>query len=106
MAELTATPVINQGFFLDGKWIETGDPVEIRSPYDGSPVGHIFQARQEHAEAAIAAAVKAFERQRVLRRVAETISQRKEEFARPMALEAGKPLKIARTEVDRAIFTF
>ena len=115
MAEMTATPVINQGFFLDGKWIETGDPVEIRSPYDGSPVGHIFQARQEHAEAAIAAAVKAFattkrlpafERQRVLRRVAETISQRKEEFARTMALEAGKPLKIARTEVDRAIFTF
>jgi len=115
MAEMTATPVITQGFFLDGKWIETGDPVEIRSPYDGSPVGHIFQARQEHAEAAIAAAVKAFattkrlpafERQRVLRRVAETISQRKEEFARTMALEAGKPLKIARTEVDRAIFTF
>jgi acyl-CoA reductase-like NAD-dependent aldehyde dehydrogenase len=115
MAEMTATPVINQGFFLDGKWIESGDPVEIRSPYDGSPVGHIFQARQEHAEAAIAAAVKAFattkrlpafERQRVLRRVAETISQRKEEFARTMALEAGKPLKIARTEVDRAIFTF
>jgi len=115
MAEMTATPVITQGFFLDGKWIETGDPVEIRSPYDGSPVAHIFQARQEHAEAAIAAAVKAFattkrlpafERQRVLRRVAETISQRKEEFARTMALEAGKPLKIARTEVDRAIFTF
>jgi acyl-CoA reductase-like NAD-dependent aldehyde dehydrogenase len=115
MAEMTATPVINQGFFLDGKWIEAGDPVEIRSPYDNSPVGHIFQAKREHADAAIAAAVKAFattkrlpafERQRVLRRVAETISQRKEEFARTMALEAGKPLKIARTEVDRAIFTF
>jgi len=29
MAEMTATPVITQGFFLDGKWIETGDPVEI-----------------------------------------------------------------------------
>jgi acyl-CoA reductase-like NAD-dependent aldehyde dehydrogenase len=115
MAEMTATPVSTQGFFLDGKWIEAGDPVEIRSPYDGSPVGHIFQARHEHAEAAIAAAVKAFgttrrlpafERQRVLRRVAETITQRKEEFARTMALESGKPLKLSRTEVDRAIFTF
>jgi acyl-CoA reductase-like NAD-dependent aldehyde dehydrogenase len=115
MAEMIATPVSTQGFFLDGKWTEAGDPVEIRSPYDGSPVGQVFQARREHAEAAIAAAVKAFgttkrlpafERQRVLRRVAETISQRKEEFARTMALEAGKPLKIARTEVDRAIFTF
>ena len=34
------------------------------------------------------------------------IAERKEEFARTLALEAGKPIKAARTEVDRAIFTF
>src|ERR1700751_868429 len=32
--------------------------------------------------------------------------ERKEEFARTLAQEAGKPIKAARTEVDRAIFTF
>ncbi len=115
MAQMTATPVSTQGFFLDGKWIEAGDPVEIRSPYDQSTVGHVFQARRAHAEAAIAAAVKAFgttkrlpafERQRVLRQVAATITARKEEFARTMAAESGKPLKVARTEVERGIFTF
>lgn len=115
MAQMTATPVSTQGFFLDGKWIEAGDPVEIRSPYDQSTVGHVFQARREHAEAAIASAVKAFgttrrlpafERQRVLRQVAATITARKEEFARTMAQESGKPLKVARTEVERGIFTF
>jgi len=115
MAQMTATPVSTQGFFVDGKWIEEGDPVEIRAPYDGTVIASVFQGRREHAEAAIAAAVKAFgttrrlpafERQRVLRRVSENITERKQEFARTMAQEAGKPIKAARTEVERAIFTF
>ena len=42
----------------------------------------------------------------MLRRVSENISERKQEFARTMAQEAGKPIKAARTEVERAIFTF
>jgi glyceraldehyde-3-phosphate dehydrogenase (NADP+) len=38
--------------------------------------------------------------------VSENITERKQEFARTMAQEAGKPIKAARTEVERAIFTF
>jgi acyl-CoA reductase-like NAD-dependent aldehyde dehydrogenase len=115
MAQMTATPVSTQGFLVDGKWIEEGEVIEIRAPYDGSVVGRVFQGTRAHAEAAIAASVKAFgttrrlpafERQRVLRRVVEGITERKEEFARTMAQEAGKPIKASRTEVDRAIFTF
>src|ERR1700732_3721013 len=115
MAQMTVTPVATHAFLLDGKWIEGGDELEIRAPYDGSVVGRVFQGRREHADAAIAAAVKAFgttrrlpafERQRVLRRVAENIAQRKEEFAHTLAEEAGKPIKAARSEVERSIFTF
>jgi acyl-CoA reductase-like NAD-dependent aldehyde dehydrogenase len=115
MAQMIATPVSTQGFFLDGKWVEEGDLVEVRAPYDGSVIANVFQGTRQHAEKAIAAAAKAFgttrrlpafERQRVLRRVAETIAQRAEEFARIMAQEAGKPIKAARTEVERSIFTF
>src|SRR6202022_4608606 len=115
MVQMTATPVGTQGFFVDGRWIEEGDVVEIRAPYDGSVIASVFQGRRQHAEAAIAAAVKAFgttrrlpafERQRVLRRVAEGITERKAEFARTLAQEAGKPIKASRTEVERAIFTF
>jgi acyl-CoA reductase-like NAD-dependent aldehyde dehydrogenase len=115
MSQMVATPVATHAFLLDGKWIEEGDQIEVRAPYDGSVVGRVFQGRREHADAAIAAAVKAFgttrrlpafERQRVLRRVAESIAQRKEEFAHTLAHEAGKPIKAARTEVDRTIFTF
>jgi len=115
MAQMTATPVTTQGFLVDGKWIAEGDPVEIRAPYDRSVIGRVFQGRREHAEAAIAAAVKAFgttrrlpafERQRMLRRVAQGLTERKEEFAHTMAQEAGKPIKAARTEVERSVFTF
>ena len=122
MAEMTSTveipvekPAATHGFFIDGHWADDGDVVEVRSPFDGAVVGRVTQARREHAEAAIAAAVKAFgttrrlpafERQRVLRRVAQSIAERREEFSRTIVQEAGKPIKAARTEVDRAIFIF
>jgi acyl-CoA reductase-like NAD-dependent aldehyde dehydrogenase len=115
MAELTIAPVATHGFYLDGKWVEDGDVVEVRAPYDGSVIARVVQGRREHADAAIAAAVKAFgttrrlpafERQRVLRQISAGIAERKEEFSRTLALEAGKPIKAARQEVERAIFTF
>ena len=115
MAQMTIAEVATHGFLVDGKWVEDGDIIDIKAPYDGAIVGRVFQGRRPHAEAAIAAAVKAFgttrrlpafERQRVLRRVAEGIAKRKEEFSRTLCQEAGKPIKAARTEVERAIFTF
>src|SRR5881398_79833 len=115
MAEMTIAPVATHSFFVDGRWQQEGDIVEIRSPYDGNLVARVAQGRKEHAEAAIAAAVKAFgttrrlpafERQRILRQIVAFMIERKEEFARTLAQEAGKPIKAARTEVERAIFTF
>ena len=115
MAQMTIADVATHGFLVDGKWVEDGDVIDIKAPYDGAIVGRVFQGRRSHAEGAIAAAVKAFgttrrlpafERQRVLRRVAEGIAKRKEEFSRTLCQEAGKPIKAARTEVERAIFTF
>ena len=115
MAQMTIVEVATHGFLVDGKWVEDGDVIDIKAPYDGAIVGRVFQGRRSQAEAAIAAAVKAFgttrrlpafERQRVLRRVAEGIAKRKEEFSRTLCQEAGKPIKAARTEVERAIFTF
>ena len=115
MAEMTSTPVRTRGFYLSGKWLEEGTPLEIRAPYDGTPLAEVIQATREHAERAIDAASRAFgstrrlpafERQRVLRSIAQQIISRKQEFANTLAQEAGKPLKAARTEVERAIFTF
>src|SRR5258708_221833 len=113
MGESRVNQVATHGFFLDGKGLEGGDMVECRAPYAGALIAHVYRGRREHADAAIAAAVKAFgttrrlpafERQRVLRQIATGIHDRKEEFSRTIALEAGKPIKSARTEVDRAVF--
>lgn len=115
MAQMTTTPVRTQRFYLQGKWVEEGTPVEIHAPYDGAPLAQVFQGTREHAEQAIRAAVRAlgttrklpaFERQRVLRSISQYITARKEEFSRTLAQEAGKPIRAARTEIERAIFTF
>ncbi len=111
----TAANVRNYPFLLNGKLLNEGDPVEIRAPWDGRVAGVVYRATRKHAEAAIEAACRAFEttrklpafeRQRVLRAIAQGVAQRREEFGRVMAQEAGKPLAQARAEVDRAIFTF
>jgi len=112
----TAIPAARtRGFLLDGKWTTEGRRVEIHSPFDQSVVGTVCFAGRAQVAEAIAAAVRAFEvtrklpsyeRQRVLRTVSHQIAERREEFARSIALEAGKPIQTARAEVDRAIFTF
>lgn len=96
MAHMTATPVRTHGFYLRGKWVEEGTPVEICAPYDGAPIAQVFQATREHVEKAIQGAVgafgtmrklPAFERQRVLRSIAQQMTSRKEDFARTLALK-------------------
>ncbi len=87
----------------------------MHSPYSGEVVSQVVVATRAQAEEAIAGAVAAFavtgkmpayDRQRVLERVSAGIAARGEEFARTMALEAGKPIRTARAEVSRAVFTF
>ena len=43
MAELTAAPVATRGFFLDGKWLEQGEVVDIHAPYDGSLIARVHR---------------------------------------------------------------
>ena len=87
----------------------------IRSPYDGSVVGHAALADRADVETAIDAAVAsaravadmpAHARAAVLGRIADGVTGRKEEMARLLAAEAGKPVALARTEIERATFVF
>jgi len=100
---------------LGGEQVETGETYEVCSPYDGAPVALVHRAGPDEVERAIAGAVAAFEttrhlpswqREDVLKRIAQGILARRDELAEVIALEAGKPIKIARVEVDRAAFTF
>jgi glyceraldehyde-3-phosphate dehydrogenase (NADP+) len=103
------------GVLVGGDRRETGDTYEVRSPYDDSLAAVVHRAGAAEIESAIARAVSAFETTRrlpswkradVLERVSGAIAARRDELARTIALEAGKPIKTARVEVDRASFTF
>jgi acyl-CoA reductase-like NAD-dependent aldehyde dehydrogenase len=115
MSTVLTTASFDFGFLLDGKWHTSGERIEIRSPGTHQMVGTTVRATSVHAEAAIAAAVRAFEttrkmggyeRQRILRAIASGVEKHRDELARIMTLEAGKPLKASRVEVDRSVFTF
>lgn len=98
-----------------GEQVAAGHPFVVRSPYDGSAVAVVHRAGPAEIERAIAAAARAFtltralptwKRAAVLEAISGAIASRRVELAELMALEAGKPLKSARVEVDRAVFTF
>ena len=100
---------------VGGGHVETGDTYAVRSPYDDAPIALIHRAGPDEIEASIAAAAAAFEttkrlasheRASVLERVSRLIAERRDELARTIALEAGKPVKVAKIEADRASFTF
>ncbi len=85
----------------------------IRSPYDGSVVGHMPISDEAGIEAAITRAQRAFTtlkrlprfaRGDVLDRASVMLRNRRDEFVKLIAAEAGKPLYDARGEVSRAIF--
>ena len=96
---------------IDGQWVDSAARLDVVNPYDGSAVGAVPAGTAEHAKAAHAAAATALrraprpsqaERAEVLERARAGLLARREEFARCMAEEAGKPLAAARAEVDRA----
>jgi acyl-CoA reductase-like NAD-dependent aldehyde dehydrogenase len=115
MATQTNVAAKSWGLFVDGKWLNEGEPADVHSPYDHFVVGEVHLGSAAHAETAVRAAQRAFEttkkspsyeRKRILNAISEGIRLRREEFSQLMCLEAGKPLKTARAEVDRAVFTF
>jgi acyl-CoA reductase-like NAD-dependent aldehyde dehydrogenase len=85
----------------------------VRSPYSGEPIGRVPQAGAEHARRAVDAAARAMadpmpahKRAEILDGVAALLRERRDEVAATISAEAGKPLKAARVEAERAVSTF
>jgi acyl-CoA reductase-like NAD-dependent aldehyde dehydrogenase len=108
-------PGTQTGFLLCGKeWLE-GDALEVRSPWDQGLVGRVTIATRADARQAVHHAVASLRRLRALPRwkrreiledVAAALIEQKERFAQLIVAEAGKPIRLARAEVDRAVLTF
>jgi len=99
--------------FVGGEWLETGDWIDVRSPYSGEVVGRVPKAGANETRRAIDAAVEAMReplpahrRAEILVKVAGAIGRRREELAQTICAEAGKPLKTARAEASRAMSTY
>jgi acyl-CoA reductase-like NAD-dependent aldehyde dehydrogenase len=108
-------PGTQTGFLLCGKEWNDGETLEVRSPWDRGLVGRVSVATRADARQAVQHAVASMRRTRALPRwkrreiledVASALIEQKERFAKLIVAEAGKPLRLARAEVDRAVLTF
>jgi acyl-CoA reductase-like NAD-dependent aldehyde dehydrogenase len=108
-----ATTVAEHKLFVAGEWVETGDWIEVRSPYSAEVVGRVAKGGATETSRAIDAAEQALQeplpahkRAEILVKVVAGIARRHDEIARQISDEAGKPLKAARVEASRAMSTY
>lgn len=101
--------------FLAGRWEDGEDVLPVVSPYSGQRIAEVALAGSATVVEAVSAAELAFQTMRrlasyaraeILRKTSAWITERREDFARAICLENGKPIRLARTEADRAAHTF
>ena len=102
-------------YYLANKAVASKTTLDVLDKYTGKVATKVAKADAKAVETAIAAAVKAtramrefkpHQRQAVLMHCVQRFSERAEELALALCIEAGKPIKDARGEVTRLIDTF
>jgi acyl-CoA reductase-like NAD-dependent aldehyde dehydrogenase len=108
-----AVTVTERKLLIGGEWVETGEWLEVRSPFSGEVVGRVAKAGAGEARAAIDAGEQAMaeplpahKRAEILVKIVAGIARRHDEIANQITAEAGKPLKAARVETSRAMSTY
>ena len=112
---MTPQPPRTVDLFVNGRWQppQAGQYEPATSPVTGELIGQVAQGDRADADAAVQAAAAAlgqwasataFERARALHRVADACQRRRDELARALTLDQGKPLQAeAYPEVDDLI---
>jgi acyl-CoA reductase-like NAD-dependent aldehyde dehydrogenase len=98
---------------IDGELVTGSASTEVRAPYDGTLLGSIPSLGAAEVDRAVAAAKKAlhddplpqWRRAEILDKAVLLLTERQEDFARCVALEAAKPIRTARAEAQRAVST-
>lgn len=107
--------MITQGVCIGGEFRNLQDSIEVKSPFDNKLVGICSLAGTKELEEAIALAqscqnemanMPSYQRQDILNGIASGLERERNDLAKLLALEAGKPLKYSLGEVDRAIQTY
>src|ERR1700687_1238273 len=99
---------------IGGEWVRTPTLRTITLPYDGSPVGEVYDADAATADRAVTAAqagaaevakLTQYERAELLDRMRRLLERDAAEFAYLISCESGKPIREGRLEVDRSVQT-
>ena len=102
-------------FLLGDHSVRTEETAAVHDPYDGALVAEVCVAGAKEIGEVLDLAACTFkearqtepvERSRLLRRIADTIGRRADEFVELLIAEAGKPVALATIEVQRAQSTF
>ncbi len=97
-----------------GEWVDRDERIEVRNPYDNSLIDTVPAGSAADIDAAVAAATEGFrinrdlpahKRMDILRRTADIVKERGENFARTIATEGSKTIREARKEAARAVNT-
>ena len=100
--------------YVGGEWVDKDDKIEVINSYNNSVIDTVPSADLEDLEVAIASAARgakvmaeipAFDRYLMLRKTAEIMEARHEDFGRTITLEEGKTIAEGRMEASRAIQT-
>jgi acyl-CoA reductase-like NAD-dependent aldehyde dehydrogenase len=109
---MTQAAVEVTALHVAGERVAGGPTLEVLSPYDRAHVGTVprvgpdaAQAAVDAAAAAMAAGLPSHQRAEILDRAAAILRDRRQEVARLLALEAGKPVTQGLVEADRAVQT-
>lgn len=99
---------------IGGEWRDAAETIPVLDPFTGEVVDTVPKGTRSDAEAAVTAALEGFrenralstgERSRILRRTADLLEERQEEFAVLIAREASKTISEARKEAYRCTQT-
>ncbi|SDI28185.1 NAD-dependent succinate-semialdehyde dehydrogenase [Lutimaribacter saemankumensis] len=113
LADLADPRLVRQFSYVGGKWVDNADRAtfSVTNPADGAWLGEVAKLSGDESRKAVDAAQAAFaswsvtlpqDRAAVLRRWFDLMMEHKEDLARIMVLEQGKPISEARGEIDYA----
>lgn len=102
-------------FIIENNFCSSGNTRKVINPFNSKLIGEAYMAGEEHFNRSCDYLsgiseeyrnIPAYRKQELLYMISGKVSKNKNELARLITDETGKPIKFSMIEVDRAVFTF